>query len=50
MDPEDVIKMRRAECGIIVVGPAGAGKSSFLASLIGDEAVFETAASAGACT
>ena len=50
MEPLDASITRQADCGIVVVGPLGAGKSTFLTSLIGDEAVFATAGSAGACT
>ena len=50
MEPLDASKTRQADCGIIVVGPMGSGKSTFLTSLIGDAAVFETAGTSKACT
>ena len=50
MEPHDPSKTRQANYGIIVVGPMGSGKSTFLTSLIGDKTVFETGSEAGSCT
>ena len=50
MESLDPSKNRQADCGIIVVGPMGSGKSTFLTSLIGDATVFRTAGSAKSCT